>query len=85
MYDAFVQHSLGKKCCTKFHRKYPDNTLPIKAMTHNTVTKLYSMGSMLHKNKSQKSHVLIEEKLEIHIQLQRRPEKSLHPLSLQLQ
>jgi hypothetical protein len=44
IYDTFVQRSSSRKCRTKFRRKYPDSTVPCKAMIYNIVTKLRSTG-----------------------------------------
>jgi hypothetical protein len=65
MYDIFIQNSFGKKkCCTKFHRKYPDNTVPCKAMSRNIVTKLHSTGSMLDKINPKKVMYRLKKNLE---------------------
>lgn len=60
--DVFVCHFRGVKCHGKFCRKYPDSTMPYKALIYNIVTKLPYMGSVLDKNKYQKGHLLTEEK-----------------------
>lgn len=49
-----------------------------KASTYNAATKLHSTGQVMDKRKSQKRHVLIEEKLDyIRAQLKAIPKKSL--------
>jgi hypothetical protein len=68
IYDILVQRSSWRKCRRKFHRKYPDSTVPCKAMIYNIVTKLRSAGSVLDKKKSRKRHVLTEEKLDDKLQ-----------------
>jgi hypothetical protein len=78
IYCISVQHSSWRKCCRKFHRKYPDSTVLHKATIHNIVTKLCSMGSVPDQKKYRKRHVD-----DISVQLKASPKKSLHILALQ--
>jgi hypothetical protein len=51
--------------------------VPCKAKIGNIITKLYSMGSVLDKNKFQKKPRLTEEKLDNSAPLEASPKKSL--------
>jgi hypothetical protein len=49
MYEYSLQCG---KCCRKFHRKYPDCTVPCKEIIYNTITKLCFLRLLLDKKKS---------------------------------
>jgi hypothetical protein len=46
-YDTLVPCFSWRKCHRKFHRKYPDSTVPCKAMIHDIVTELHSKELVL--------------------------------------
>jgi hypothetical protein len=57
-------HCMGffMKKILKFHRKYPDSTELSRTTIYNIVTKLFSMRSVLGKNKTHIIHVLTWER-----------------------
>jgi hypothetical protein len=84
IHSIIVQNCIRRKCRRKFRKKYPDNTVPHRARIYNTITKLYSTGCVLDKNKFLERHVLTKQNLDENVtRLEARPKKSLGVLALQ--
>lgn len=84
MYDTFVKYSSWRKCCRKFHRKYPEVTVPCKATIYKMVGKVHKTGSVLDKKKSRKRRILTEEMLDkIGARLEASPKVLLRHVALE--
>jgi hypothetical protein len=82
LYDTYVKYGSAGKCWQKFQSNIYDKKVSRRQTIHNLVSKLRTMGLLIHKKQKHKRQVLTVEKLDdIRDRPEHTPRKSLKPLA----